>query len=311
MNPQETLPPVDVTTATFVPPTPEDLAGFSFPDLPSDPKSGTEVVTTPDNNATPVAPTNTPPEPAKSTETPAPAVDTKVTLPARADGESDLQYNLRMELFNAGQAKAAAETPEEKSILAQQIKGIREAMKQASVKEVTAPETTPKVPEAAPTQPLVSPTEEEIAKAQLRKLGFLTEEDYAAREAQRVNEAKAIELAVAADDFYASRPDIAGNKENKEAFEKFIVDTYLSKMDMTKLTKKDFAILLESTAKFAFPKANVVARADAAQDKVDLVNFSGSSKTEQAGGAGLDKGTRERLKASGWSDSQLDGFNFK
>lgn len=311
MNPQETLPPQALATAEVKMPSAEDLEGFSFPDLPSDTKEGTEVVTTPDNKeTTPVVtpPTNTPaPEPVKEPEVPV----VTVKVPARADGESDLQYNLRTELFNAGQAKAAATTEEEKSILALQIKGIRDAMKQTNVKEVTAPETTPKAPEAAPTQSLVTPSEEEIAKAQLRKLGFLTEEDIAARDAQRGAEAKAIELAVAADDFYASRPDIAGNKENKEAFEKFIVDTYLSKMDLSKMTKKDFAILLESNAKFAFPKANVSQKADAAQEKVDLVNFSGSSKTEVASGTGLDKGTRDRLKNTGWSDSELDKFNFK
>lgn len=316
--PQETTPapvaPVDVASATIVQPTAEQLAGFTFPDQTSDPK-GTEVTPTPGDTATPVAPKVTKPAPVTEPVTPpAPAAETKVSLPARYDGESDVQYNYRTELFLAGQAKAQATTPEEKSILAQQIKGIREAMRE-SAKEVAAPEAT-KVTETAPTQPLISPSEEEIAKAQLRKLGFVTEDQIEAelvkrieaREAQRQVETRQLEQATAAKEFYDSRPDLANDPVKRELFEQTIVSTYLSKMDMSKIGKSDFAVMLDSVANYMFPKVNVAKKAEESQSKVDLVNFSGGSKAEISTDKGPSKAVREKLKADGWSDSDIERF---
>lgn len=320
--PQETTPapvaPIDIASATIVQPTAEQLAGFTFPDQTSETPKGTEVTPTPSDTAAPAAPTVTDPAPVATPPVtpPAPAapVDTKVSLPARYDGESDIQYNYRTELFLAGQAKAQATTPEEKSILAQQIKGIREAMRE-SAKEVAAPETT-KVTETAPAQPLISPSEEEIAKAQLRKLGFVTEDQIEAelvkrieqREAQRQIELRQVEQATAAKEFYDSRPDLANDPVKRELFEQTIVNTYLSKMDMSKIGKTDFAVILDSVANYMFPKVNVAKKADESQSKVDLVNFSGGAKAEIVTEKGPSKAVREKLKADGWSDSDIERF---
>lgn len=320
--PQETttppVAPIDVASATIVQPTAEDLAGFSFPDQTSVTPPGTEVTPTPSDTTTLVVPPVTTPAPAVETPVtpPAPAaVDTKVSLPARYDGESDVQYNYRTELFLAGQAKANATTEEEKSILAQQIKGIREAMRETA-KEVAVPPETTKVTETAPTQPLISPSEEEIAKAQLRKLGFVTEDQIEAelakridaREALRQTEIRQVEQATAAKEFYDSRPDLANDPVKREQFEQLIVNTYLSKMDMSKISKTDFAVMLDSVANYAFPKGNVSKKADESQSKVDLVNFSGGTQAVIPSEKGPSKTVREKLKADGWSDSDIERF---
>lgn len=317
--PQETttppVAPIDIASATIVQPTAQDLAGFSFPDQTSVTPPGTEVTPTPSDTTTPVVPPVTAPAVVTPPAPVAPAVETKVNLPARAPDESEVQYNLRMDLFLAGQAKANATTEEEKSILARQIKGIREAMRETA-KEVAVPPETTKVTETAPTQTLISPSEEEIAKAQLRKLGFVTEDQIEAelakridaREALRSNELRQVEHATAAKEFYDSRPDLANDPVKREQFEQLIVNTYLSKMDMTKLSKTDFAVMLDSVANYAFPKGNVSKKADETQSKVDLVNFSGGSQAAIPSEKGPSKSVREKLKADGWSDSDIERF---
>lgn len=316
--PQETiLPPDALPTAEVKQPTAEDLAGFSFPDQTSVSIPGTEVVPTPDNKPTEqVAPTEpqapvtapvTPPEPA--------APETKVSLPARFDGESEVQYNIRLEIFQAGQAKAAATTEEEKSVLTQQIKGLRKSLAETS-KEVAVPVTTQKAPETVPEQTLVQPSEEEIAKAQLRKLGFITEDQMEAELQKRLDarstvestERRVVEHANAANEFYSTRPDIANNPQVKEQFEQFVVTKYLSKMDATQLSKSEFSALLEMSANYAFPKPNVSKAADTAQDKVDLVNFTGGTQPAIVSDKGPAKSVRETLKSQGWSDSDIAKF---
>lgn len=68
-------------------------------------------------------PKETVPEPVTKTEekpvdTPIDPVTPEIKIsdpPSQYEGESDLQYNIRKQIYDAGQAKAQAETPEEKS----------------------------------------------------------------------------------------------------------------------------------------------------------------------------------------------------
>jgi len=66
-------------------------------------------------------------EPEKPLEEP--KNDVKVTNPpTQYDGESDIQFNLRKQIYDAGQAKAMATDPEEKSFLSEHIKGLRKQL---------------------------------------------------------------------------------------------------------------------------------------------------------------------------------------
>ena len=96
-----------VPTGTTLPPAPaEVLDGITFDNAPS-------VV--PEQKVSPETPAIAPVIPSVPVVD-TPVVKTESILPSRFDGESDTQYDLRTRLFVTGQAKANAETSEEKLV---------------------------------------------------------------------------------------------------------------------------------------------------------------------------------------------------
>lgn len=250
----------------------------------------------------PVTPTPTP-----AAETPAPT-EQKVTPPARYDGESDIQHNLRTQLFFAGQAKANAGTEEEKTILGQEMKRIRENLAQAKQESPAPVQPTP--------QATLPDDEKKAALEALKQLGVPTTAEITSlieERAQAIVKAKMDETNVlsrhaeqssAVTDFYKLRSDISSDPSKQEMLENHFMSMF--KDQLPTMSKQQLAVALDMSANYLFPRGLVSKATEAAQNKIDALNISGS----QAAEAGkLDPAMRAKLKASGWSDADIASFS--
>ena len=223
-----------------------------------------------------------------------------VQPPTKYDGESDTQYNLRVQMFHVTQAKKDPETtPEEQSLLNDKLKEIRVAMATQSNK-------TPA--NSNPVKVFDSEEEEKIAIENLKKLGFYTKEDIDKiledKLAQVSVESKAGEQTEAIKNFYASRPDIAMDKLKKQEVEKWV----MSNFNITpKSSKKDIELALDMTANYLFPRSQS-SKAKDNEAKVDLVNISGTNSASDTKSKIGDTTYKLLKETYGWSDEAIAKF---
>lgn len=229
-------------------------------------------------------------------------LDEKVVQPPnRFDGETDTQYNLRVQLFNINQARKDPEvTPEEQSILTSEMKKVRQAMAENSKSPGTS--TNP-----IPTKVFTTEEEEKAVVENLKKLGFYTKEDVTGivsqMEEKLKSESRVQEQTEAISKFYASRPDIAADKFKREQVEKWV----LSNFKVTpSSTRKELELALDMTANYLFPRGQS-SKAKDSESKVDLVNISGTNASSPK--KSVSDSTYKTLKESGWTDEQIERFN--
>lgn len=239
------------------------------------------------------------------------AVPTDVRIsnpPTRHEHETDIQFNLRTQIYNAGQAKAQAETDEEKSLLSKHISGLRKELAKASTQpkvEATQSQETEKTDSETTNEV----SEEEQIKATLKKMGFLTAEEAEARALEIVNKStKSQEHSSAIQQFYQSRKDIASNQVQKDMLEKLVIE----KFNITETSSgHDVLVAMDMAASYLFPKTdNRASNAQSASEKRDLVNFSSTTKGDTEGIDKNDKKTKDTLKDIGWTDEDLKSFGF-
>ena len=197
--------------------------------------------------------------------------------PSKYEGESDIQHKLRTDIWLAGQAKAQAETPEEKSALAQHIKGLR---KELAINHKSS-ETNAQIPietNKSSIDPQVIQSEEDLAKEALRKMGYLSKDEVAQMVAETIaSQSKQSEHLSATQEFYSLHKDIASNPAQREALERFVVD----KFNITpQSTKQDLLVAMDMAASYMFPKNDTRSqRAAQAADKRDLVGITSNTQS--------------------------------
>ena len=290
-------------TGQLPPPPPEVLAGITFNDQPS--------VTTEQKPAEPVQ------TEAKPEEKPSPEVSTEANgkLPSRYESETDVQYDLRVKLFLAGQAKANATTDEEKSILSKEMKRIRDDMAKANQPQSSSQQTpTP------PSQTQVPADEREAAKKALEDLGFKTadqiraEAEEAARKivderlSGQQTEQRVAEQTQAITDFYAIRSDIAADDAKRSTLETYVLEMF--KPQLPSMNKAQLMQALDMAANYLFPKGSINKKIDSAQTKTDALNIHGSQGGDVSPSTLTDK-AKDELRSLGWSDKEIESFEKK
>jgi len=195
--------------------------------------------------------------------------------PSQYDGESEIQYNLRKQIYDAGQAKAQAETTEEKSELAKHIKGLRmELGKSSKSHESIAPEIKIEANESFTQEQ----SEEELAKIALEKMGYVSKDKIEEMvKTMLQNQTTQDQHLSATKEFYSSHKDIAANPAQRETLERFVVD----KFNITpQSTKQDLLIAMDMARTYLFPKTDTrVQRAAVSADKRDLVSISSNTQS--------------------------------
>lgn len=288
-------------------PPPEVLDGITFNDKPS--------VIPEQKPAEPVVPP-TPPAPEKK-ETPAVPeikVDKATVLPSRFEGESDVQYNLRTKLFITGQAKAKAETPEEKSLIAQEMSRIRDEL--AKVNKEQQPPTPPSKPN---TPPAPADDREAILNS-LKELGFKPG-DEVTKEAEAIAKkiveerfnseqmnARRSEQTSAITDFYTTRDDIFSDDAKRTVLETYVLEMF--KPQLPNMNKAQLMQALDMAANYLFPRDAINRKIDDAQDKTDKLNIHGSQGGDIKPSTVTDKSKAE-LRAIGWSEEDIESFEKK
>lgn len=278
-------------------PPPEVLANITFDDEPSVTPEQNPV--SPETPATPEAPV------APETKEVAPAspetkVATDSALPSRFETETDIQYELRTKLFITGRAKANAETPEEKSILQQEMKRLRGEIAKVNQTETPTP----------PTPQPVAEDERAIAIKTVKDLGFKTADEVEAEVKRILSETKEREQAEqrhaehssAITDFYKTRDDIFIDDSKRESLESYVLDMF--KTSMPTMTKAQLMQALDMSANYLFPKGAINKRIDAAQDKIDVQNIGGSQAGDSSAST-LDDASKAQLRALGWSEDRI------
>lgn len=283
-----------------------DELGFSEPSTESTENEPQDVKFEPTPQVEPKAPEEKVEEPKaevkQETPTEEPKSDVKVTNPpTQYEGESEIQFNLRKQIYDAGQAKAMADTEEEKSFLSSHIKGLR---KQLGKQE---PVISPKV-EATQSQPTTEEPANELeqAKKVLDEMGYISKDDLPKYIQEVVQgQSKHVEQQDAVRDFYNSRKDIASNPIQRDALERLVVE----KFNITpQSSRQDLAVAMDMAASYLFPKTNSAIAAREAADKREIVGFSSNTKSESMS-SNVDDSTRAELKSMGWSDEDISGFS--
>lgn len=265
--------------------------GLEFEDPIIEPTEQTQDTTETENKETPEAPKE----------------DKVARQPTRYEGESDTQYSLRVQLFNAGLAKSQAETDEEKSLINERIKEIRSQMYPKN----NPTETTKQ--EVTDTELFQTEEEKKAAIENLRKLGFVSQEEVqkqiqevveSVRKEQMLSkhEANVRSQQEGIKEFYSNRPDIASNPEAKQIVEKTVLRLFNITPDTS---KEEIMQALEMSASYLFPN-NRSQVAQKAQEKIALMNISGSNKSQPST---VSDDLTSTLKASGWSDEDIKNFS--
>lgn len=245
-----------------------------------------EQVVTPQVEATPVETPQTTPaveikveetlvEKTETVEQKAPETETEVkeikisNPPVQYEGESDIQFNLRTQLYNAGQAKAQATTDEEKSVLTQHMKELRKEMGKNSV--------TPKPEIETPSEKTEDLSEEEAAKQALKKLGVPDKDEVLNLVKEMIQSQKTeIEHSSAISEFYSKRQDIASDPEKVKMLENVVIQNFNVS---PQTTKAQLLVAMDMAANYLFPKANKSAAVNTAAEKRDLLNISSNTQT--------------------------------
>lgn len=198
--------------------------------------------------------------------------------PSKYEGESDIQFSLRKQIFDVGQAKAQAETPEEKSELAQHIKGLRKELA-VSHKSSDSVTLAPEKIEANKSQAQAeTQSEEELAKEALKKMGYLSKDEVAQMVVETLaNQSRQDEHLSATQEFYSSHKDLASNPAQRQALERFVVE----KFNITpQSTKQDLLIAMDMASGYLFPKNDTRSqRANTSAEKRELVGISSNTQS--------------------------------
>jgi hypothetical protein len=220
--------------------------------------------------------------------------------PQKYEGETDIQFNLRQQIYNAGQAKAQADTDEEKSILSKHISSLRKELAQSS--KSTKVETTQSQPEPAK----VEDDDKEQIKQSLREMGFLPADEVEARAMQMIaQQSRQQEHISATKEFYSVRKDIASDPIKKEILEKIVVERF----NITpNTTGEELKTAMDMAAMYLFPKQSISAGAREAADKRDLYNTGSPVRSDEKSNQKVDDKTRSALKSQGWSDEDIESF---
>lgn len=290
-----------------------DVDALNFPELTTETKGNDQAVTdSPKVESEPIVPAvETKPEPeietkveVKSTEvTPTDPVPTEIKIsdpPSQYEGESEIQFNLRKQIFDAGQAKAQANTLEEKSELASHIKGLRKelAVNHKSSEAVQAPEKI----EANESQ-TQGQSEEELAKIALKNLGYLSKDEVEQIIRENIaNQSRQDEHLSATREFYSTHKDIASNHAQKEVLEKFVVE----KFNITpQSTKQDLLVAMDMARSYLFPKVdNRSAKANESAAKRDILNVSSNTQSVPTSSK-VDEKLQAGLKEVGLTDKEM------
>jgi len=289
-----------------------DVEALNFPELTNDTPTGNEqAVPTPSVPETPEVKTEVIPEvkPEVKTEPEVKPEEKTETIsvsnpPSRYENESDIQFKIRTDIWMVGQAKAQAETPEEKSELAKHIKGLRRELA-FNHKSDTVP-TAQKI-ETSQSSVQETKTEEELAKEALRNMGYLSKDEVEAMVQNLVSTTKTQDDHLqATQEFYSTHKDIAANQAQREVLERFVVE----KFNITpQSTKQDLLVAMDMARSYLFPKTDTRAqRAAESADKRDLVSFSSNTqsvpvvdKADELTANAL-KGMGKSMKDMGWDD---------
>lgn len=222
--------------------------------------------------------------------------DVKISNPpVQYDGESDIQFNLRTQLYNAGQAKAQAETDEEKSVLSKHMKDLRKEMGKNSLSPKESAQTTPETPEKTEE---FSQTEEEAAKIALKKLG-VPDKDEVLNLVKEMLQSQRVEAdhSSAISEFYSKRPDIASDPEKMKMLENVVIQNFNVS---PQTSRQQLLIAMDMAASYVFPKTNKSAAVNTAADKRDLLNISSNTQTVKTVDKN-DERTSAALKDTGMS----------
>lgn len=281
-----------------------DVESLNFPETTTESTGNdTPVTETPSVPETPVEPAvekvETTPAQVKEVTTP----EIKISdPPSKYEGESDIQFNLRKQIFDAGQAKAQAESPEEKSELAKHIKGLRTELAK-NHKSTETVSTAPQRIETSESQVTPEQSEEELAKEALRKMGYLSKEEVEAM-VQNLVATKSVqdEHLSATREFYSSHKDIAANPALKAAIEDFVVQ----RMNITeKSSKQDLLIAMDVARNYLAPKNDTRAqRASESASKRDILNVSSNTQSVPTTSK-VDEKLQSGLKDAGLTDAEM------
>lgn len=247
-------------------------------------------------------PESTPQEPAK----------VQPSEPERVEGESDIAYNKRVEIFQTKMAKSATTDKEERSRISKILTGLYDELHDIKDKEAPKPQAEKK-PEA-PSQE--NQTEEEELRQAMIRLGFVPKNELdtfkqnleaqikAEMSKKEVESARTVHQKVIGT-FYDANDNVFRNAENIELFEDHVKKYYKIEPNTS---PKDLEFILDSAYRSLFPTSN--ARKEnsiKAQEKVDIVNISGGSqKSQKSTDKGASNEASEVLKKFGWSQDTID-----
>jgi len=239
----------------------------------------------------------------KNAETP--VEEKAIKVPERYEGESDIQYSYRMQMFQTKQQIENAESPEEESLLRKSLKEQRKALASHSGKtETTSANSETK-------EEVFTDDEAVVIKENLRKMGFVSADEIENYK-QQIREDVMREMRAsqtqnehtdAIKTFYASRPDIAKNPQLREALERQVIEMFKPTPDTP---KEKLMMYMDMVASYSLPKVNRSAAARQASEKRDLVDFSGkqsSTETKTKGeieGPEADVYKAAGLPTTGW-----------
>lgn len=269
--------------------------------MPNDKINETPEVTVPEVVKTEeTAETSKSPEPVVVTETPA---ERPITPSESESAQSPL---LRQQLKDLTKQRNEAETPEEESFIKARMKEIRKGLSEQSKTTVQAKD------EVKPTDTLTEEEEETNVRNNLKKLGYLSKDEVIA-ETERVMSEKLAKIEsdnIAAEhdkvinDFYKSRADIYADKALKQDLETYVFNTYRIEPNTP---AANIAMWLKDAAdKFVPLPTNRQDNARSSQDKIDLLNISGTPAIPKVTKASSEE--RGFLKQKGWSDEKIDSF---
>lgn len=234
---------------------------------------------------------------AKPAETKPEVKDVKV--PTKYAGESDIQYNTRLQIYHATVAKNDSESEEEKSLLSKHLKDLRNGLSEKKVQPVEQPK--PKESSADDSDP-------EVIKKNLKALGFSSKEEI---EEAIANEIKKVEQKYSAKElsereqehrnatteFYSTRPDIKDDADKRKQLENFVVNNIgINPND----SKQRIQMVLDMGAKYLFGENTTDREIEEADKKVNLTNITGKS--------GPSNSFKDSMKNKGFSDKLLNSF---
>lgn len=220
--------------------------------------------------------------------------------PTRAPNESEIQHNLRVQMFNDKLALESASTEEETSLIKAHIKELRGALAEESGKSKDSTNVEQKISE----KPVFEQDEAEAVNQYLKENGFMTKVEVeeiikettknvlAQAKQQFSNEATISEQQSAIDSFFKGREDINGPA--RATLEKFVLDNY----KVTPQTSgQQMSVILDMSANYLFPKQQVQRDQHTKATIADVSgNQSGNISTSSKG---LDSDLEKRLAENG------------